>query len=74
MINSINSYNTSFTGKVRFMQKTARKVVNLEKSSLKGISKTPIRFSTENEMENLSVLTSLSTVATSLFKSWMSIL
>ena len=53
MIKSITPYNTSFGIKQNFAQrgsqKVARKVVELEKSSLKGITKSPIRFSKLDE-------------------------
>lgn len=48
MIMPIASYNTNFNGRAKFAQqpvkKVAKQIVNIEKSSLKGISKTPVRF------------------------------
>ena len=75
MIVPINSYNTAFTGKYSLARKTARNVVNIEKASLKGISKTPMRLAQNNEdLEALPTLSLLTSFATSLFRTWLSIL
>ena len=75
MIAPINSHNTAFAGKYSLARKTARNVVNIEKASLKGISKTPMRLAQNNEdLDALPTLSLLTSFATSLFKTWMSIL
>lgn len=44
MISAVNSYNPNFCAKTKAAQKVARKIVKVDSSALKGISKTPMRL------------------------------
>lgn len=79
MIRPVSSYNPAFTSKTvlakraagKATEKVTRQVVNLEKSNLKGISKTPIRLAEKVDPDTQAALTGFgcSAVGLSIFGS-----
>ena len=49
MISAVNSYNPNFCAKTKAAQKVARKIVKVDSSALKGISKTPMRLASNKD-------------------------
>lgn len=78
MIRAIDSYNPNFSSRTKFAKnatkKVVRNVVNLEKSSLNGISKTPVRLAQKVDPDSQVAISGLVSSATAVFASWMAIL
>ena len=78
MIRPIDSYNPNFCSRTKLakgVNKAARKVVNIEKSSLNGISKTPIRLAQKKvDPDSQAAISGLVSSGAAISAGWMSIL
>lgn len=55
-------------------QKVTRKIVDLQKSELKGITKTPIRLAEKIDPDSQAAISGLVSSGAAVFASWMAIL
>jgi len=78
MIRPIDSYNPNFCSKTKIAKnatkKVVRNIVNIEKSSLNGISKTPVRLAQKVDPDTQATISGLVSSGAAVFASWMSIL
>ena len=78
MIRPIDSYNPNFCSKTKIAKnatkKIVRNIVNVEKSSLKGVSKTPVRLAQKVDPDSQAAISGLVSSGAAIFASWMAIL
>ena len=78
MIRPIDSYNPNFFSKTKIAknatEKIVRNIVNVEKSAVKGVSKTPVRLAQKVDPDSQAAISGLVSSGAAVFASWMAIL